>query len=63
MCNEVGKMVNTVEKLRFKRTMSQWDSSLLSDISQSMISLIETAYRVPTHEDTKKLAKGLGMSV
>lgn len=40
-------MINGLKEARFGRRMAQWNLSLLSGISQSKTSLVETGFKTP----------------
>ena len=51
-----------LKEARFKRRLTQWSLSKITNVHQSRISLIENGYKASENEK-KALAKGLSMKV
>jgi len=51
--------MNKVKKRRLELEFTQYQVEKLTGINQSKLSLIEAAYRKPTAEEKKKIAKVL----
>ena len=51
-----------LREARFKRRITQWDLSKITNVHQSRISLIENGHKA-SEKEKKALAKGLGMHV
>ncbi len=48
---------------RVKRKISQWELSYKTQISQGRISLFESGFRQPTHEQAEKIAEALCVDI
>jgi transcriptional regulator with XRE-family HTH domain len=54
-------MENKLKEVRFFKKVSQWKLRLLTGLSQSKISLIESGYVKPSPEERRKISRALGV--